>query len=200
MQDGGSLLTLTQTVRPDCQPADKAMHVTITVSGFMSQDSTGESWLPMLPDNDRSSVLYQLTWKALTKDQVMQVYNKIVMKQGTKTVLLSLLNGALTVADIVTQLPDLYTGISEPFRQAKASAKLTGRLLACCLAAGYPFKNQTVSLVGFSLGCQVIKSCLKMLDKLGAKDILHEVIFLGGATNCLDRPKNSHMWQRILAN
>jgi hypothetical protein len=129
----------------------------------------------------------------------MQVYNKIVLKQGSKSIFLGLLNGALSLTDIVTQLPDLYSGFSKPFKDAKASAKLTGKLLACVLAAGYPFTNQTISFVGFSLGCQVIKSCLKMLHKLGAAQMVHEVTLLGGATNCLDNPKNSQLWNSILS-
>lgn len=41
--------------------------------------------------------------------------------------------------------------------------------------------------MGFSLGCQVIKSCLKTLDKLGASHIIHEVTFMGGAIDCFDK-------------
>ena len=55
--------------------------------------------------------------------------------------------------------------------------------MACALVAGYMFKNQTVSLMGFSLGCQVIKSCLKTLELFGARDIIHEVTLLGGAVD-----------------
>ena len=96
------MMNLTQTVKPGRHPVKDASHITITVSGFMSQETTGHSWLPMLADNDETTVLYQLTWKSLTKEQVMQVYNKIVLKQGSKSILLGLLNGVLSLTDIVT--------------------------------------------------------------------------------------------------
>ena len=47
------------------------------------------------------------------------------------------------------------------FNKAKYESKIAGKLLACALAARIPFFTQTVSFIGHSLGCQVIKSCLK---------------------------------------
>ena len=58
------------------------------------------------------------------------------------------------------------------FSNTKDMAKMTGQLIACSLAIGYPFYSQSVSLIGFSLGCQVIKSILKTLNELGAQDIV----------------------------
>jgi hypothetical protein len=52
------MMQLTQTVKPGRQPVKQASHITITVSGFMSQDTTGHSWLPMLADHDETTVLY----------------------------------------------------------------------------------------------------------------------------------------------
>ncbi len=63
------------------------------------------------------------------------------------------------------------------------------------LALGYPFTNQTVSLLGFSLGTQVIKSCMKTLAKLGASDIIHNVTLLGGASHY---EKQVPFWEQIL--
>ncbi len=42
--------------------------------------------------------------------------------------------------------------VANAFSKAKIMAKLSGVILAHALAVGVPFKNQTVSLVGFSLG------------------------------------------------
>ena len=52
------MMQLTQTVKPGRQPVKQASHITITISGFMSQDSTGHNWLPMLADHDETTVLY----------------------------------------------------------------------------------------------------------------------------------------------
>ena len=55
-----------------------------------------------------------------------------------------------------------------------------------------------MSLVGFSLGNQVIKTCLKELSRLGATNLIHNVTFLGAAIDRLDRDKTKSMWADIL--
>jgi Protein of unknown function (DUF726) len=64
------------------------------------------------------------------------------------------------------------------------------------LALGYPFSTHTVSLIGFSLGSQVIKSTLKTLHRIGATDIIHNVHFLGGATHFEKLQKD---WETIFS-
>ena len=80
------------------------------------------------------------------------------------------------------------------FHGAKKMAKLTGKLFACSLAIGFPFFSQTISLLGFSLGCQVVKSTLKMLHTLHANDIIQNVTFMGGAVDVLDKKKSEPLW------
>lgn len=67
---------------------------------------------------------------------------------------------------------EVTQGVANVFKDSKANAKLAGVLLGCTLALREPFRSQSVSLVGFSLGCQVIKSCLKTLLFLGALDVI----------------------------
>jgi len=69
-------------------------------------------------------------------------------------------------------LQPFVTEIDKLFNKAKQNAKLTGKMVGIALALGYPFKLQTISLIGFSLGTQVIKSCLRTLDKIGVHDII----------------------------
>jgi hypothetical protein len=59
----------------------------------------------------------------------------------------------------------LYNRASD-FGIARAEAKAAGQLLGYVLATRYPFRTQSVSFIGHSLGCQVIKSCLKALHEL----------------------------------
>jgi hypothetical protein len=54
-------------------------------------------------------------------------------------------------------LKDKYDKLIDSFKRAKVNAKMTGKLLACSLALRYPFENHTVSLIAFSLGCEVVK-------------------------------------------
>lgn len=90
----------------------------------------------------------------------------------------------------------MTSSVAQVFKKSKANAKLAGILLACTLALRDPFRGQSVSLLGFSLGCQVIKSCLKTLLFLGATDVIHNVTFLGAA---IDRPDKHKNRQKIVA-
>ena len=86
------------------------------------------------------------------------------------------------------------------FKEGKKNAKLAGQLLAYTLVIRMPFLTQSVSLIGFSLGTQVIKSCLKTLHQLGANDLIHNVTLMGGAIDRLDRAKSKELWATILSS
>ena len=76
------------------------------------------------------------------------------------------------------------THAKEAFLDAKVNAKLTGKLLACALASQYPFKGHAISLVGYSLGAQVVKSCLKTLHEFGLygqRAVIDQVTLLASA-------------------
>ena len=75
---------------------------------------------------------------------------------------------------------------------------MTGKLLAYTLATLFPFPTQSISLVGFSLGNQVIKSCLKELHSLNANHIIHHVTHLAAAIDRMDRQKTQMLWADIL--
>jgi hypothetical protein len=84
----------------------------------------------------------------------------------------------------------LATGFSggKVFFEVKSMAKLAGKLLACSLVLRFPFETQAVSLIGFSFGTQVIKSCLKTLNFFGATTesgncIVSDAVLMGGAVN-----------------
>ena len=62
--------------------------------------------------------------------------------------------------------------------------KITGKILAHFLSEhSDTFQGQSVSLVGYSLGCQVLKSTLNRLNKLNVRNLVHNVYFLAGAVN-----------------
>jgi hypothetical protein len=70
----------------------------------------------------------------------------------------------------------------------RRKAKETGKLLAYSLALNYPFKFNTISFVGFSMGAQVIKKCVKTLYELGRNDLVHNVTLLAGPINLRETP------------
>jgi hypothetical protein len=67
--------------------------------------------------------------------------------------LAALYSGGLCLLGGLGLAQNLYKDSSNVFSSQKEMAKLAGRLLACALACSFPFTNQTISLVGFSLGC-----------------------------------------------
>ena len=75
---------------------------------------------------------------------------------------------------------------SEMFYNKKV-AKFYGKLLAYIITSRTIFKFQCINLIGFSLGCHVIKHCLLELNKISSKidsdDVLNDVIFIGAATD-----------------
>ena len=82
------------------------------------------------------------------------------------------------------------------FLPVKKKAKYAGKILALFLASNKDFYNFQINLVGFSLGCQVIKYCLKELDKIkGHRDMINNVLFMGGAT--LFKEKKKNIWRNI---
>jgi hypothetical protein len=73
--------------------------------------------------------------------------------------------------------------------KTRKNAKFYGKILAHIIASRSIFPFQTVSVVGFSLGCHVLKSFMKELHSISLScrdlrldDILQNVIFIAGAT------------------
>ena len=71
--------------------------------------------------------------------------------------------------------------------QTKKVSKFYGKLLAYILISREIFTYQTINLVGYSMGCNIIKYCLIELNKLKKEDnyldLINNVIFIGGCIN-----------------
>ena len=69
----------------------------------------------------------------------------------------------------------------------KKISKFYGKLLAYIIISREIFTFQTINLVGYSMGCNVIKYCLIELNKINKKikcfDIINNIIFIGGCIN-----------------
>lgn len=76
---------------------------------------------------------------------------------------------------------------------------MSGKLLAHYLASENPaFTGQSISIIGFSLGCQVTISLINRLEKLGRNDLIHNVYLLAGATY-INEKNNKQQRKRIQA-
>lgn len=96
------------------------------------------------------------------------------------------------------------------FDKAVKIAKLSGKILAYSIASRNLFRPHSINLIGFSLGCQVIKSFLKELYKLSFDkntqefnqeliNIIQNVVFIGGAIDFKNTKKWSKIFQTFIA-
>jgi|LauGreDrversion4_2_1035121.scaffolds.fasta_scaffold1330650_2 hypothetical protein len=85
----------------------------------------------------------------------------LLIPGGKATKVMKIVSAAGTMKSLVHDA--IASKIDDRFTYAIKKARQAGKMLGIALSLGFPFSSQTVSLVGFSLGTQVIKSCLKML-------------------------------------
>lgn len=84
----------------------------------------------------------------------------------------------------------------------KKISKIYGKFLAFILATRSVFKFHSVSLLGYSLGCNVIKHCLKELKKMSTNgikvdEIINNVIFIGGACKLEENGKHKDIFEAV---
>ena len=82
----------------------------------------------------------------------------------------------------------------------KKVSKFYGKLLSYIIASREIFSFQTINLVGYGFGCNVIKYCLIELNKINKKincfDIINNVVFIGGCVH-LKLDKNSDIFEGV---
>jgi hypothetical protein len=105
-----------------------------------------------------------LRWKSKQYKDIAVLIASAVGKIGIEVATAMLLGAEIGILTGVFWSINICRQIEALFKEAKKLAKETGRLLGVALACGWPFTKQTVSLLGFSLGGQVVKSCLKCLE------------------------------------
>ena len=66
------------------------------------------------------------------------------------------------------------------FEKCRAYSDQAGAFLALLIALRIPFNVEAISFVSFSLGTEVVKSCLENLKVLNIYDKVHDVILMGG--------------------
>ena len=157
---------------------------------------------------DSTTAIFSLQWESQTEKDLFVAIGKAITAAAVQGVV-TYYSGPLSrigTAILASQCAFEFKTIQKLFQKAKLKAKWAGKLLACALALHMPFKTQTVSLIGFSLGTQVIKSCLKTLHEiyeypceppLGprlAPDIIQSVTLLGGACHF---SKNKRKYKEI---
>ena len=151
-----------EAISPEC---DLGRHAVITVSGFLSEkDDNTEAWIGLCKSNLTLPV-YSYRWSSKGTWSMLQPLIPTSFKNffNWKTMFQK-----VCTAYKLAKLPFDYKAI---FVHAIKMAQLSGKLLAHALILQFPFVNQSISLVGFSLGTQVIFSCLEELKVHKADNI-----------------------------
>ena len=93
------------------------------------------------------------------------VAGKGALMGGMKGLAAGLLN-AENIMTVMETVSNTGQETAVMFKKARENARLTGKILGHYLALGLQFDSYSISLIGFSLGSQVIKSCLNTIAKL----------------------------------
>mmetsp|Transcript_38603 Transcript_38603/g.38139 ORF Transcript_38603/g.38139 Transcript_38603/m.38139 type:complete len:276 (+) Transcript_38603:348-1175(+) len=145
----------------------------ICISGFLSQrDDLQDSWHGVLDNVDPEKPVFGYKWPA---EDYLSIFNRILLE----------------IVNIrFEKIKDISIGDIMAFNGVREIAMESGKLLAHALILEYPEYLPRVSLVSFSLGTEVVRSCIEELHRLGVKDIIQDVYLLGGATtiNEIDYP------------
>ena len=146
--------------------------VTILISGFGSENDVHcITWKLYIQNNPINTCYYFYQWPG-------DSFTKIIMNSWP-------LNFGQFILD--SNIPDV-------FNNSKQKAEYSGKLLSIILLSKKFFGDLKINLVGFSLGCHVIKYCLKeMRDCDDNKNIINDVVFMGGATTF----KKVNAWNNI---
>ena len=173
-------------------------HAVIAISGFLSESADQDSdWLHLKALCVKHDVpLFAVKWKSNSATAVgsivMEGLQKLKinptsviaggLKGGVQGMAMGLLKSVVSKDNLVTAVQTV-SATKDAFLVARDNAKITGKILAHYFALAPEFQTYSLSLIGFSLGTQVIKSCINGMPKMGVegKTQIQNVYLLGGA-------------------
>ena len=142
--------------------------ITIFISGFGSEGESIYTWRNFIDFEPKFSNFYYFKWPSgnfAEMISIIPISEKFVLE------------------------------IPQKFINNKLKGKLIGKILGLFLASNQDFQKCKINLVGFSLGCHVIKYCVKEIAKIkGVRNMINNVLFMGGATYIKDKTN----WKNIL--
>ena len=136
--------------------------ITILISGFGSElDQHQKQWREII-SSYRRSMFYFYQWPSDSFEKI--IFSSLVNKLN----IFNLFDSSLL----------------KKFKNIKHRAKVCGKFLGLILSTKKLFGNCQINLIGFSLGCHVIKYCLKELfeNKNIEHNIINNVVSIAGAT------------------
>ena len=139
-------------------PKDKKVYsntITIIVDMFLNEDKNQiDEWKDFINYLSKETMFYFFQWSHKSKEALLQNGNFKKMKK------------------------------QDDLKSFKEIAKLSGKFLAYILISKKFFKGFQINLVGFGLGCYVIKECIKELTKINYNKFfvkIKNVILIGAS-------------------
>ena len=143
--------------------------ITILISGYLSQLDDFDSWKLFYDCDKENSNYYLFKWPS---------------------------SNVFSLA--IRAYIDIFNSAAS-FISCYKKAEFAGRVLALFLLSNEDFYGCQINLVGFSLGCQVIKNFLNEIDEFknskNNKFMINNVLLMGGATVIEEYEKNK--WKNI---
>ena len=172
------------------------LHVTICVSGWLTQDNT-EEFITQWSALSASLEAYSLVWESKFLLELGSAIRDIItsMVEGTVAVealKYTVLQGVMAAIAWPVTLLNAASLIDNPWGVCASRAQEVGRELARVLLSHEQGKRP-VTLIGFSLGARVIYYCLEELSAHGdSGGIIQNVIVVGAPVS-----GNSEKWQKF---
>jgi len=162
-------------------PERSSTHVILCFSGFLSQfDDQEINWQQLISECPNSAI-YAIKWASSS----LSILLKPILIGLSSTVIKGMLSGGIGWAMSAISLSEAARQALKNFENAEKQAKTVGKLLAQIIINKKLFKDQCVSLIGFSLGTKAIISCLKELNLLKSTgnmiNSIFDIVLLGGA-------------------
>lgn len=166
-----------------------ALNVTIAIGGWMEED---RKWQGL---QDYRGMICSLIWNngSLTSYATKGTVKVLQVAPSPETKDFAVATSSLIAAETLTGCAVLASagvlasglvaagvGISMDIATAREKAAFTGKQLAVHIG-NQQFGKVPVTLIGFSMGCQVIYDCLKELHRRTSKYYIQDVILVGGA-------------------
>ena len=159
-------------------PRKYSSSITILISGFLSEnDDHTVEWENYINSETKHTMYYFYQWPS---GNLLRLLCKFLLNKMKFN---------------IDDLPSF-------FKRSQYLAKQSGKLLGIILRARHIFGNASINLVGFSLGCHVIKSCIKELydnDSNTNNDLINNVVLLGGATAFDNKEKWNRMMTKVVS-
>jgi hypothetical protein len=134
--------------------------ITIIVDMFSNPDKNQvDEWREFINYFDKETMFYFYQWSYMSKEALFQKGNYRKMKKKQE--------------DLIAM---------------RKIAKLCGKFLAYILISKKFFREFQINLVGFGLGCYVIKECIKLMSKINYDKFfvkIKNVILIGASMNIL---------------